>query len=87
MSANHTAVVSAFIARTKQARDRSGFTQAEIAKILGIKQDRYKQYETRSPLPHEFVAAFCAATRVSEVWLFNGPLSPKRSARTDEVAA
>ncbi len=61
-----------FIARTKEARERTGRNQTDMATILGIKQDRYKQYETRSPLPHEFIAAFCLATNVSEHWLFTG---------------
>ena len=61
-----------FIARTKQARNQSGYTQTEMATILGISQGRYKQYETRSPLPHEFIPAFCIATRVNEHWLFTG---------------
>jgi hypothetical protein len=43
-----------------------------MATILGVKQDRYKQYETRSPLPHEFIAAFCLAANVTEHWLFTG---------------
>jgi DNA-binding XRE family transcriptional regulator len=63
---------SEFIARTKQARDQSGLTQQEMADILRIKQDTYKQYETRSPLPHQYVTAFCAATHVTTQWLFTG---------------
>ena len=47
----------------------------DMSKILGIDQGRYKQYETRTPLPHEFIPAFCAATRITEEWLFNFPLA------------
>lgn len=61
-----------FIERTKAAREAAGLTQEGIATILGIRQDTYKQYETRSPLPHRFVPAFCAATRITEKWLFTG---------------
>lgn len=63
---------SVFIERTKAARERSGLTQIEIAGILQIDQGTYKQYETRTPLPHRYVPAFCAATRVTEKWLFTG---------------
>ena len=72
-----------FIGRVKDARNRSGFTQEDMAKILGIEQGRYKQYETRSYLPHEFVDVFCTATRISAAWLFSQDdveLSKKRSA-------
>ena len=71
--ANAPSVFNAsFIERTRFAREESGLTQQEIATILGIKQDTYKQYETRSPLPHRYVPAFCAATHISEAWLFTG---------------
>lgn len=65
-----TAFHKAFTDRTKQARIACGLTQAEIATILGITQDTYKQYEMRTMLPHRYVPAFCAATRVTEKWLF-----------------
>ncbi len=61
-----------FIERTKLARVRSGLTQAEIAKLLDMEQDRYKQYETRSKLPHQFVERFCLACRISIGWLVTG---------------
>lgn len=60
-----------FIRRTKQAREeRDGLTQDKIAHLLGIDQGRYKHYETRTPLPHEFVVPFCYATGRSLEWLF-----------------
>jgi transcriptional regulator with XRE-family HTH domain len=71
-----------FIARTKLARERAGLTQEAIATILRIKQDTYKQYETRSPLPHRFIPAFCAATHIEERWLFTG-----RARRAASIAA
>lgn len=61
-----------FIGRTKEARLHAGLTQEKIATILRIKQDTYKQYETRSVLPHWHIAAFCAATHITEKWLFTG---------------
>ncbi len=56
-----------FLARVKQARgDRS---QSEMAKLLGIKQDRYKQYETVSLMPHSLIPQFCKFCRVKVDWL------------------
>ena len=72
MTKNHvgTEFKQAFIRRTAEARIAAGYTQLEIGAILGLEQDHYKQYESRSMLPHHHVAAFCAATRVSVDWLF-----------------
>jgi transcriptional regulator with XRE-family HTH domain len=61
-----------FIARTKQARKQAGLSQQDMSDILGIEQGTYKQYEVRSPLPHQYVTAFCAATHVTTQWLFTG---------------
>jgi DNA-binding XRE family transcriptional regulator len=76
-----------FIARTKEARKRTGRSQTDMATILGIKQDRYKQYETRSPLSHEFIAAFCLATNVTEHWLFTGRKRRIAGAEVVDLAA
>ncbi len=72
-----------FVARTKLARKRSGLTQVEVAEILRIDQGTYKQYETRSPLPHRFVAAFCAATHTDAHWLFTGRMHRNSSAAAE----
>ena len=77
----------AFLARTAQARTRAGFSQSEIAELLGIPQDKYKQYEKRSPLPHYLISTFCIATRCEPAWLFGLPakrgaiIEPKAPAR------
>lgn len=76
-----------FLKRTKTAREGARFTQEEIARILQITQDVYKQYETRSLLPHRLIGPFCAATRVSEAWLITGqeaarPRNQSTEART-----
>lgn len=67
--------------RTKFARERSGASQPEIARALGIeKADTYAKYENRpgSSLPSEYLMPFCRATGVSLAWLLDpGPdLSP-----------
>lgn len=69
---------TAFIARTAAARNAAGLTQQQVADALQIEQDTYKQYETRSPLPHYLVPAFCLATGTDPAKLF-GISTRKRS--------
>jgi len=33
-----------------------------MAEALGIESDRYKKYETRTPMPHWLIARFCLLT-------------------------
>lgn len=75
-----------FIQRTREARVRTGMTQEEIAKLLGIKQDRYKHYETNRPLPHELVLPFCAATEITPLELY-GPMIPLRARNPNQRAS
>jgi len=63
---------AAFIRRVKQAREARFPTQNPMLVILGVEQGTYKQYETRTPLPHRFIPKFCAATGVSMEWLLTG---------------
>jgi transcriptional regulator with XRE-family HTH domain len=79
-TANGSDYKTGFLRRTKEARERANFTQEQIARVLQIAQDRYKQYEVRSLLPHQLIGPFCAATRVTETWLLSGEVaaSPKR---------
>lgn len=70
--ANSSAFKAQFIGRTKHARELSGLTQDELARLLGIDQGTYKQYETRSLLPHWLIESFCMITRTSEIWLLSG---------------
>lgn len=62
-----------FLSRVAKARAAAGHTQAEMAVVLGMKQDKYKQYESRSLLPHHLVAQFCTATKIDPAWLFGLP--------------
>lgn len=63
---------AAFILRVKKAREARFDTQNPMCTILGIAQGTYKQYETRTPLPHRYIPKFIAATGVSYVWLLTG---------------
>lgn len=63
---------AAFIRRVKMARESRFETQKPILIILELDQGTYKQYETRTPLPHRLIPKFCAATGVSMEWLLTG---------------
>jgi transcriptional regulator with XRE-family HTH domain len=61
-----------FIRRTQIARKQANYSQQAIAVLLQIDQGKYKQYETRSLLPHALIPAFCVICGVSLHWLFTG---------------
>lgn len=65
---------SEFQARTKAAREAAGYSQARIAKLLGMEQGTYKQYESRpgSMLPHDLLPLFCELCKVSLTWMYLG---------------
>lgn len=47
-----TQFIQALCARVRALRDSKGWTAEDMAMALGIPADRYRKYETRSPLPH-----------------------------------
>lgn len=59
-----------FAARTKEAREKAGFSQDEMAKLLRIDQGRYKNYELTRPLPHFLVPQFCIACHIDPTDLY-----------------
>lgn len=77
-----------FIRRVKAARVATGMKQWQIAESLGMPQDKYKQYESRSLLPHHLIGRFCIVTRIEPDWLVTGrgqkPLKPLHVAETEE---
>lgn len=62
----------AFMKRVAAARIARGLKQWQLAEALGMPQDRYKQYESRSLLPHHLIGRFCIVTRVDPEWLLTG---------------
>lgn len=61
-----------FMQRVAAARTARNLKQWQIAEALGMSQDKYKQYEGRSYLPHHLIGRFCIITRVDPVWLMTG---------------
>lgn len=62
----------AFMKRVAEARIARGLKQWELAQKLDMEQDRYKQYETRSLLPHHLIGRFCLICRIEADWLLTG---------------
>jgi DNA-binding XRE family transcriptional regulator len=82
-----TAFKEQFARRVRWARLAHGTTQAELADLLGMAQDTYKQYETRSYLPHDVVPKFCKITKVDPTWLYTGKgVAPAGAEPTEEPA-
>ena len=71
----------AFLARVKGAREAAGYNQEEMAGELDISRDRYAKWETRSLLPHQFIAAFAEITGHDAWFILTGqshqPSKPK----------
>lgn len=61
-----------FMDRIRQARIARNLKQWQMGEALGMPQDKYKQYEGRSLLPHHLIGRFCIVTRVDPVWLLTG---------------
>ena len=78
-----------FMRRVKEARISRALKQWEIADALGMAQDKYKQYETRSLLPHHLIGRFCIICRVDEKWLVTGrgKMAPQEPAEPVQKAA
>lgn len=49
----------ALCARVKQWREEKGLTAAQMATALNVPADRYRKYETRSPIPAYLMQRFC----------------------------
>lgn len=78
----------AFTERVKAARIANNYKQWEMAEALGMPQDKYKQYEGRSYLPHHLIGRFCILCHINPEWLMTGrgqkPLKPPHVVETDE---
>lgn len=67
-----------FCDRTKQFRIRAGYNnRIEFAGLLGISAENYAKYETRTPLPHPYIAKYCILTNTHPWELFSDQPIPK----------
>ena len=66
---------AAYQARVREAREARKWTAEQMATALGIPADRYRKYETRSPLPAYLIERFCLIAGVDLHWLLTGRAS------------
>ena len=62
----------AYIRRIKTLREALGWTQEEMATALGVPLERYKKYETRSPLPPYLIERFALVVRREPFFVLTG---------------
>jgi transcriptional regulator with XRE-family HTH domain len=65
---------SEFSGRVKLARESAGYTQEEMASLLGISQTTFSKYEgaRASVMPTELQGKFALICRISLHWLITG---------------
>lgn len=59
-------------ARTKALREGHGWTGEQMATALGIPVERYRKYETRSPIPAYLMERFCLIVACDLDYLLTG---------------
>lgn len=72
---------NSFCARVKELRIAKGWTAEQMANVLGIPADRYRKYESRSPLPQYLIPRFALVVdRPAEYVLTGKPSRPMSQA-------
>lgn len=61
-----------YIARVKALRVLSNMTAQQMATALNVPFERYKKYESRTPLPHALIEQFALITRVPVEFIITG---------------
>ncbi|HEX7694602.1 MAG TPA: helix-turn-helix transcriptional regulator [Sphingomonas sp.] len=61
-----------YIARVKALRQRKGLTSGQMATLLGVPAERYRKYESRTPMPHALIEQFALITGVTVEFLVTG---------------
>lgn len=70
-----------FAERLKAARIAAGYsTQQEFASALGVPLERYKKWESRTPVPHQYIPAICELTGQDANYFFR--VTPKVARKT-----
>lgn len=74
----------AFVGRVRQIRESLGKEPEEMAELMGVSLDRWRKYESRTPLPHYLVPRFCRTFGVDVWYLFTGEHASKAPARPQD---
>ena len=80
-----SAYEDAFRRRVRTARALRTEEPKEMARLLGVREDTYYRYETRTMLPHYLMQRFCELTGVTVDWLVKGP-QPGQPSPTGVIA-
>lgn len=72
----------AYIARVKALREAKGWTSEQMAIALGIPAERYRKYESRSPLPTYLLEAFAQITDADPLYVLTGKRASARKAHS-----
>jgi transcriptional regulator with XRE-family HTH domain len=76
---------NALCERVVKLRKAKGWTAEEMALALGIPADRYRKYETRSPLPQYLIPRFAKIVDRSIEYILTGKERRKRETPSDEA--
>jgi DNA-binding XRE family transcriptional regulator len=68
-----SAYEESFRRRVRAARALYTEEPKEMARALGVREDTYYRYETRTMLPHYLIERFCQITGVTVDYLIKGP--------------
>jgi transcriptional regulator with XRE-family HTH domain len=68
----------ALFARVRSLRKQRDWTAEQMATALGIPADRYRKYESRTPLPHYLIERFALIVGKDIDYVLTGRCSHKR---------
>lgn len=72
----------AFLKRIKRLREERGWSAERMAKALGVPAERYRKYESRTPLPHYLIEPFAILVDRDILYVLTG--APSRRKHTLE---
>lgn len=75
---------SALQGRMVELRNKLGWSQETMAKALGVPFERYKKYETRSPLPVYLIPTFAQLTSCDVDYLLLGKVKARPKKAVDD---
>lgn len=65
-------------ARIHRLRLEREWTQQQMAAAIGVPHERYKKYETRSPMPHYLLPRFALVVDRTVAYILTGPRRNRR---------
>ena len=74
-------------ARVRALRDAKDWSQEQMAIALGVPVERYRKYETRSPLPSYLMERFALITDCTVEHLLTGKSIPKSAQNGQKLRA